>query len=709
MAAESGMTLDPFTPWQESGEVLLARTVALDEALRWLVSACKAFLEDKRPTWCLVVGPRGSGKSHLLQLARTQLSDPDVVTWVGEDTAGGTDADALWNRIWNPEDPWGWAPPAKRAERRILFVEGLDRLLGGLKPEGRWAFRHHLQESGAFLVGTALGAEIAAQSGEAFFGQLDTWGLEPLSLEAARELFLRVSGEAERAPVALTLTRREALLRMSGGSPRAIMVLAEAVQGTEGDALGAAEGLLQAVQRLVTHYQQRFHDLPPLGQQILEVLARAPRELTAREVQQHTGASSAAVSMTARTLESAGILHRQPDEADARVSRYSLAEPLFRYWLEYRTMPSWESTRSAWLGKLLGEVLTREELADVWWSAPPGHIRESIQATAREELENRAWVKLLEAKDAEQQEHALQRALHLGLSPEMRQLFIWRLLSQGRRDLLAQLESWRDDPASVALLDLAVGLQERRAKAAFVKALRALNGLAWSPLLMVVNDSVRLLLNAMEPRGGPWKPLSPGDQELLASIPFLRARFAIEGRRITDPPLLEWERLLKLPIGMATLDLDALLAAAHQRQDAPFFARVASSMLESNDELPQCPRPELLAPAPALLVPLLCRPSPAALTWVASLAALSDSAAAEVIDALDGHPSISTPEEISALLALGVRSPERFEALARALGDHASVTEARRTLRQLNERAHGRLQPELEEVWKAVAPKPHFV
>ena len=431
------MTLDPFTPWQEDPKALAARTVGPDAPQRWLLAACEEFLAGKRPTWCLVVGPRGSGKSHLLQLVRARISQDDAVTWIGEDTATLADADALWARIWRAEDPWGWVPAAVEAPRRILFVEGLDRLLGGLRPEGRWTFRHHLQESGAFLVGTAISAALAGQEGEAFFGQLDTWILEPLGVDDARALFVRVSGEEDRAPSPASLTRREALVGMAGGSPRAVVTLAEAVRGTEAGTLGAAEGLLRAVQRLVTHYQQRFHDLPPLGQQILETLARAPRELTAGEVQRFTGATTPAISASARLLEAAGALRRSADPDDARVSRYALAEPLFRYWLEYRSTPSWSATRAAWLGRLLGEVLTREELTDVWWQAPEGEIRDAVATQGdASPLIQRALIVFFRASGPEEQDEALHRALSLRCKGRKAQLWVFVLRLRERPDLL---------------------------------------------------------------------------------------------------------------------------------------------------------------------------------------------------------------------------------------------------------------------------------
>ncbi len=698
--------IDPFSPWQESGKELATRTVGRDEPVEWLLDACERFMNGEQPRWCLVTGPRGAGKSHLLQLVRSRLSDPQAVTWVGEDTAEDADADALWSRIWAPSDPWGWTPPPAARQRRILFVEGFERLVERLKPEGRWTLRHHLQESGAFLVGAALSAELASASGDAFFGQLDTWRLEPLSDADARALFERVSGAADAPPSGPTLTRNEALVSMSGRSPRAVIVLAEAVRGTQGDTMGTAEGLRQGIVRLVTHYQQRFHDLPPLGQRVLEVVAAAPRALTASEVQQHCRTSSAALAGVARVLEEAGTLTRSPDPDDARVTRYTLSEPLFRYWLEYRNIPEWNDTRAAWLGRLLGEVLTRDEIANIWWSSPTEDLGRAIQRGSHENLLDRANMALLRATTREDRQTAVERASELKVDAEHALWFCLDVILRDDGDLLATLSPWGvDHDIIAALLHFAADLDTApRARDAFMRLVRRL-AKCREPVNVVFDFAVRELLGPLDPRGGVWE-LKAAEQSALAKVPHLRATFALQGRRATHEPLLDWGRLTAIPLTPSTPDLGALLAAAHQRRDAPFFEKVA--LLTATWALPMCPRPELIAPSPNALAGALAQPvSSASLSWMASLAGMSEPTAARVIAHLRANPDPGDrwgeTIEVAALLALAVRAPSRFEAVAKALGEDPAIAKTRRTLHQLQERERGPLHPELERVWQAVS------
>jgi DNA-binding MarR family transcriptional regulator len=350
---------DLFAPWQEEPERLRARTVGREQELQWLVSTAEAALAGKRPLSCLLVGDRGSGKSHLLALARATLSQPEAICWVGEQTPLSADAGALWARIWRAEEGWGCLRAVESNLRRLLFVDGLDRLLEALGPQERWSFRHHLQERGTWLAGTAHEAALAAKSDEAFFGQLDTWALDPLSEPDSERLFAKVSGEDGQPCSGARQSRRQALLLLAAGNPRAVTVLADTVAGPEGEGCDAAGALGSALQRMAPHYQSRFAALPPLGQQICEVLAREPRALLAGEVQRQIGASSAAVSGAARGLEALGLLQRTPDEQDARASRYALKEPLFRAWLESSRCLAGREARIAVAVGLLADVLLR--------------------------------------------------------------------------------------------------------------------------------------------------------------------------------------------------------------------------------------------------------------------------------------------------------------------------------------------------------------
>lgn len=677
--------------------MLEERTVGREDALVWLEGACRDFLSGSPPTWRLLVGARGHGKSHLLQVVRCRIG-PEHVRWVGEDQPLPSDADRFWESLWRTPDPWAWTASHHGAER-VLFLEGLDRILVTLGEKGAWSLRHRLRESGVMLVATSLSPAIAAGEREAFFGQLDTWVLQPLDLDASRSLFDHVAGGAPSDSQAQS--RREALVRLAGGSPRAIVTLADAVAGTDVGHVGTAEGLLRGVQRLVIHYQQRFRDLPPLGQQMVHALAAAPRALTAGEVAATVHATSAAVSGAARTLESAGTLDRSPDPADGRVSRYSLGEPLFRYWLEYRTTPSWEETRISWFSRLLGEVLTRRQLTDVWWSSDSEEVRRAVARHGRWPLQDDAMDRLRSAAEGDLP-RILARVRELPMDDTVAVLVLLALLGRDRLDLF----DLQCGPLVRATSQLANELRTGPPKRALTRFVRALSDVARTGPWPLVALTVQAMLHRADRRGRPWAPLQGADARALAGLPNLRVMFATQGKHPGHPPLLEWGSLWE-HLEDDPPDAPELLSAAHTRGDAMAFRRAG---MFTTSELPLCPRPDLVAPVPEVVAHLAHQGLGAAylLSWSASLAALDQDVFEQlVVRRLRKEHLWDRPRSLmlSALLALGARNRARFDALAAALPEHGTLFhEARRGLAQLAERRVAPLQPELELVWQAIAP-----
>jgi len=236
------------------------------------------------------------------------------------------------------DNPWAWGGQTGLDARRILFVDGIDRRLGELDEAGRWAIRHRLQESAHHLVATGRTTDFASGPDAAFFGQFSTRFLEALPDDAALELLRRAResqhgleqlGSIERADL-----RDQLIVRLVGGSPRALTACAQAIE--RWPTLGASGVLTEAISRLVGNLQLRFLELPPLGQRIVERLALAPRALRASELSEGLATSSAAISTTARVLESASVLVRVTSPSDGRVNYYQLADPMLRFWLEYR-------------------------------------------------------------------------------------------------------------------------------------------------------------------------------------------------------------------------------------------------------------------------------------------------------------------------------------------------------------------------------------
>ena len=112
---------------------------------------------------------------------------------------------------------------------------------------------------------------------------------------------------------------------------------------------GRPRTLCRVLYGFTAHYQLLFRDLPGQGQQLVELMALAPRALSPTEMSARLGMSPAQVSTIARRLLDNGVLRSRQE---GRRSWYSLSEPLFRYWLEYRSAP-WSQTRVGLIARLL--------------------------------------------------------------------------------------------------------------------------------------------------------------------------------------------------------------------------------------------------------------------------------------------------------------------------------------------------------------------
>ena len=147
--------VDVHSPWREEGSVLSARHVGRDPELDAIRAGARAFAVGAAPLPLYIFGARGSGKSHLLALARdvveavTPAADV-VVTVVPEDLVAMRSAEHLhrvmlagpetqaWKR-WDdahevrpPEPTRGDAhrhPRDHAKQRHVVLFEGLDRQL----------------------------------------------------------------------------------------------------------------------------------------------------------------------------------------------------------------------------------------------------------------------------------------------------------------------------------------------------------------------------------------------------------------------------------------------------------------------------------------------------------------------------------------------------------------------------------------------------
>lgn len=725
-----------YSPWLEDPLALLRRTVGREEVLERIRSGVGRLRAGDRPLPLYLFGPRGIGKSHMITIgadeARRALEGTAIrVRVVGEDIPAPADAPALWETLAADDElpawaRWDGAARPVRPVRMVVFVEGWDRLLDSLKATGRKALRALLAEHPAVFI-VASGARLTGaltERDEAFFGAFESIPLPALSTEQAGDLVDRVVGP-DACLESRWAARREALLTLSGGNPRALLALSEAVASAPGEEV--AHRLLEVLDNFTPHYQIRFRDCADQEQRLIDLLSRAPRLLGPTDIAALCGGSSQTWSAVAGRLEDHGILTVTRQD---RRAWYSLTEPLFRHWLEYRSAPSGRS-RIGWLGRLLERVLGPDELVAVWSQSDDASVQAAAHGAIlrRSDARATAWgqamggLRLALGADAQVvASPELERALGalLGLRPDGPQAWslVLVLLGSGHASL-----AWRVAPALQS-----VGLH---ALAALVKAsgrpgeprtiLRSLGShgaeelvaaQAWSE--ECAGESARALpilldlaIGWKEKGGRPWV-LSPNESLALASIPGLRYRLLRHGRHPSHDPAIALPLLQRVALSPRDPDLGLILWLGMARRARDVAARILSVLAMSDrPTVPWCPWPgrALSLDTESLARVVAAAPGVAPLSWLGALGQASDPAFRLVVDSLGRRPRASLPERVPpgldlALARLLFERSDRFGQVEVALGQdwQATLLRTRLLVAQIGEAARGPLHPELERV-----------
>ncbi len=361
--------LPVFTPSAVSPEALAMRTVGRKAEIERLVRAIRtAATTDNRPHQ-LIVGPRGSGKSHLLivalheALADGQIADAVAVAMLPEDAVEIAGYDDL---LVSVVDRTPGGSDERRDEARdarvrhdtagiermilellgdrvlVLVIENLDRVFRDLGEQGQARLRNLTETSGKLLLlaSTPLLFEAVSDHARPWYGSFDVEHLRELDAEEGRTLLHRVAvaaGDDELAASLDTptgLARVKAVKHLAGGSPRMWTVLAGCITV---DLLDELVPLVEALfDELAPYYQQRLWELAGSERKLVYELCRAPGS-TVKDLAHATGLSQRAAATSLGRLHDASWVRREKRAGtDQRATWYSLREPLLRHHVEYR-------------------------------------------------------------------------------------------------------------------------------------------------------------------------------------------------------------------------------------------------------------------------------------------------------------------------------------------------------------------------------------
>ncbi len=363
-ASTGGAPLRPFTPQREQAAALSARTVGRDHLLRVLQAKVQSAATSAARPHVLLVGPPGVGKTHVVEVLLHRASaDPSVrdrvlVVRAPHEGLGVTRYSDLLAEVQRTLDPGGSrgagvpAPGEREARIRqlvgdrvvLLVIEHLDRVFDDLGTAGQRSLRAWVETTGQVMLLTTTPAVFPGirERDQPWFGGLATFVLPGLSANEAQHLVANLAqsrGQRDLAGFVLSDSGRariRALSELAGGSPRALVMLAEQGSSTALDELTPA--VANVLEGLVPYHESLLWALSSNERRLVAALAAGTGSATvselatSSELEQRT-AASALGRMAAQHL----VVSEKPDGGDRRTTYYRLRDPVLRQHVWYRT------------------------------------------------------------------------------------------------------------------------------------------------------------------------------------------------------------------------------------------------------------------------------------------------------------------------------------------------------------------------------------
>lgn len=363
-------TIWVFTPSRTDPKDLEFILVQRQKLLQDAVERVKESALTAHKHHLLFVGPRGCGKTHLVTLVVSRLSEDDELTdrlriaWLNEDESCTTLLEflvkihaALEKRY--PEEFSGETLTAAYdmkqdaalefvsshllsalGSRTLLVVtENLDAIFEGLSDAGQKQLRSFIQENPKLsIVATAQRlVEDLSNRTSPFFGFFQTEHLKPLNVEQATELLKNISSLQEKRDVVEFLatsrgrSRVRAIHHLSGGNHRIYIVLSQFITRDTVDAL--LEPFMKMVDELTPYYQERIRWLPPMQRKIVEYLCVCEGTVPVKEIAKRLFATPQTISSQLQDLREKGYVEAN---LRGRESLYEISEPLMRICVEVK-------------------------------------------------------------------------------------------------------------------------------------------------------------------------------------------------------------------------------------------------------------------------------------------------------------------------------------------------------------------------------------
>ena len=360
--------LSIYTPSNTKPEILEEIFVQRHKLLERSVAWCTESLTTTKKNHLLFVGPRGSGKTHMVSMTvnrlrtNSELKDKMLIVWLGEDDIVTNFLDLVLSVLRYLAREYDFSLEClKEAKglksdkavnimlecinqqldgRKILLVkENLSEVFNGLKDMGQKQLRAYLQEQkNMILLATSQQLFKGVSSRDAvFFGFFDIHYLKPLSVEDAMELIEKVSalrGNEELRKFVKTAQGRyrvRALHHLAGGNQRLYMDLLSFLTKESLDDLVSA--LSKLADDLTPYFQERVKSLAPQQGLIVQKLCEIEGAISVKDLAEEMFIGERSVAKQLGDLKEKGyvLAHKR-----GKLTYYEISEPLMRLSLQVK-------------------------------------------------------------------------------------------------------------------------------------------------------------------------------------------------------------------------------------------------------------------------------------------------------------------------------------------------------------------------------------
>ena len=364
-----------YSPGNMNRESLEALFVGRGDVMEDVLSRATASIRSPEKHYLLLVGPRGSGKTHFLALAYHRLMDRIDATGTHDSVAVALLNEEEWGvasfldlvvRILralaaqtpeleaeiaeiydrfskDPADAETFAVARLRQHTQgrtlLLLCENLVDLFHGLGDEGQKRWRAVIQEDGnwAIVASTPSLSSAVTLQDNPFYGFFTIRALKKIDFDTGLELLAKKAiheGKTELADFLRTplgRARARAIHHLAAGNHRAYVVLFDFLDKESLKDL--VRPFMEMVDDLTPYYQDRMRQLPPAQRKIVEFLCLEGKPTTIKEISTPCLMSHQTATKQIGELQAAGFVSRM---RSGRNTFCELSEPLMRICIEVK-------------------------------------------------------------------------------------------------------------------------------------------------------------------------------------------------------------------------------------------------------------------------------------------------------------------------------------------------------------------------------------